>query len=174
MENPYTPPVAEATPSFSGTAELATLGERFLAAFIDGLINLGVGIVLVLLFVGVGIFGNFGETMASVPGQIGIYALMYGVFLLIHQKLMRASGQTIGKRAAKIRVVTLSGDIPTFGDQAIKRYGFMNLIGVIPLVGSVLSIVNILFIFRADRRCIHDLIANTRVIKAAPLLAPAV
>jgi hypothetical protein len=29
-----------------------------------------------------------------------------------------------------------------------------------------LSIVNVLFIFRSDRRCIHDLVADTRVVEA--------
>ncbi len=174
MENPYAPPVAEAPPGLSGTAELATLSERFLGAFIDGLISIGVVIILFLLLIGVGVFAGIGEYMASSLGQVVMVVLTYGIFLLIHQKPMRASGQTIGKRVAKIRVVTMSGDIPTFGDQAIKRYGFMQLIAIIPFVGTLLSLVNILFIFRADRRCIHDLVANTRVIKANPLPAPAV
>ena len=45
--------------------------------------------------------------------------------------------------------------------------GFLpGLIGAIPLVGTVFSLVNICFIFREDRRCIHDLMAGTHVVEA--------
>jgi uncharacterized RDD family membrane protein YckC len=36
------------------------------------------------------------------------------------------------------------------------------ILGLIPLY----AIVDALFIFRGDRRCIHDMIAGTRVIEA--------
>jgi uncharacterized RDD family membrane protein YckC len=35
----------------------------------------------------------------------------------------------------------------------------------IPLLGGLFSLVNVCFIFRDDRRCIHDLIADTIVVK---------
>ena len=35
----------------------------------------------------------------------------------------------------------------------------------IPFLGPILGIVNILLIFRGDRRCGHDLVANTRVVR---------
>jgi uncharacterized RDD family membrane protein YckC len=41
----------------------------------------------------------------------------------------------------------------------------MQGVGVLPFVGPLLSIVNVLLIFRDDRRCGHDLIAGTRVVK---------
>jgi uncharacterized RDD family membrane protein YckC len=41
------------------------------------------------------------------------------------------------------------------------RAWLVTLIGIIPLFG----LVDILFIFREDKRCIHDLIAGTRVIQ---------
>ena len=33
-------------------------------------------------------------------------------------------------------------------------------------VGQIVGIVDSIFIFRKDKRCLHDLIADTRVIKA--------
>ena len=36
----------------------------------------------------------------------------------------------------------------------------------IPWVGQFIVLVDSLFVFRKDKRCIHDLIANTKVIKA--------
>lgn len=40
------------------------------------------------------------------------------------------------------------------------------VISAIPLAGAAFGLVDILFIFRADRRCIHDLIAGTHVVTA--------
>ena len=69
----------------------------------------------------------------------------------------------------------------TFGDLALAmglmaicslntsprlRYLPVQLAGAIPLVGPIIGLVNILMIFRGDRRCGHDLIAGTRVVKA--------
>jgi uncharacterized RDD family membrane protein YckC len=34
------------------------------------------------------------------------------------------------------------------------------------MVGNFVGILDALFIFRSDRRCIHDLIAATRVVRA--------
>ena len=40
----------------------------------------------------------------------------------------------------------------------------MTLIGIFPAIGGIIQLVDILFIFRDDRKCIHDLIAGTVVI----------
>ena len=40
------------------------------------------------------------------------------------------------------------------------------VIGMVPLLGGIFSIVDACFIFRGDQRCIHDLMANTKVIRA--------
>jgi uncharacterized RDD family membrane protein YckC len=45
------------------------------------------------------------------------------------------------------------------------RYLPVQLITNVPLAGPVLNLVNVLMIFRGDRRCGHDLIAGTRVVK---------
>jgi uncharacterized RDD family membrane protein YckC len=40
------------------------------------------------------------------------------------------------------------------------------IIGAIPYLGGIYGLVDALFIFRDDRRCVHDHIAGTRVVKA--------
>jgi len=42
----------------------------------------------------------------------------------------------------------------------------MYLISAIPVVGSFFVLIDTLLVFRADRRCVHDLIAGTKVVKA--------
>ena len=46
------------------------------------------------------------------------------------------------------------------------RYMPWHLGSNLPFIGWLLGLVNILMIFRADRRCGHDLIAGTQVVKA--------
>ncbi|MBD3392455.1 MAG: hypothetical protein GF418_10265 [Chitinivibrionales bacterium] len=36
----------------------------------------------------------------------------------------------------------------------------------IPILGSLFALINVLFVFREDHRCIHDLIAGTKVVSA--------
>ena len=43
------------------------------------------------------------------------------------------------------------------------RYVLVMLLGAIPIIGGLLGVIDFLFIFREDRRCVHDLIAGTKV-----------
>jgi hypothetical protein len=43
----------------------------------------------------------------------------------------------------------------------------INLIGVIPTVGTYFPFLDLGFIFGPERRCLHDLIADTKVVVAA-------
>jgi uncharacterized RDD family membrane protein YckC len=47
----------------------------------------------------------------------------------------------------------------------LKRYLPISVVSVIPVVGPLLTLIDILFIFRSDRRCVHDLIADTQVLE---------
>lgn len=60
--------------------------------------------------------------------------------------------RTDGSRAGLTRIFFLRMFVP-------------GLIGGIPVVGMIFSIVDPLFIFQESRRCVHDLIADTVVIK---------
>ena len=48
------------------------------------------------------------------------------------------------------------------------RYLPTAVVTQIPLIGSILGITDILFIFGQERRCVHDLIAGTKVIDYRP------
>lgn len=53
--------------------------------------------------------------------------------------------------------------------KAVLLRAFVNgLIGAIPFVGFIYGIVDILSIFRSDRRCYHDQLAGTQVIQGQP------
>ena len=74
-------------------------------------------------------------------------------------------GQTIGKRYCKIKIVTEKNEVPQFSDYA-KRFGFYWGVGYVPYIGQVLSLLNILLIFHKNKRCGHDYIAKTFVVKS--------
>ena len=40
------------------------------------------------------------------------------------------------------------------------------IITAVPFVGPLVGLIGILFIFRDDRRCLHDHLAGTRVVQA--------
>lgn len=164
-ENPYQSPNSTIEDYASATGlELAERVTRLGAAIIDGLISL---VIIVPIMFMTGFF-----SMAYSGEQPGIgYSLMIGllgmvIFLAIQFVPLKQSGQTWGKRFLKIKIVNMDGSQPEVMRLIGLRYVLPQLISSIPLVGGLFALVNILFIFRADRRCIHDLIAGTQVVKA--------
>jgi uncharacterized RDD family membrane protein YckC len=165
--NPYSTPTSDPTvaASFDGQPQLATLGQRFVGAIIDGLISAA---VIVPIGFAMGVYSTNAVHKPGFMETTGLALAGFAIFVAIHWTFLNATGQTIGKKVAKTRIVTMDGKKPGMGDLVGKRYAFMNLIGLIPLVGGIVSLVNILFIFRKDRRCLHDLIGGTQVVKAVP------
>ena len=51
------------------------------------------------------------------------------------------------------------------GQSVFLRNWVPKLIGSVPYLGMLFSLIDSLFIFRDDRRCIHDHIAGTRVVR---------
>ena len=91
---------------------------------------------------------------------IAVLALL--AYPIVQVVLLVEYGQTIGKRLGGIRIVMMSaGENGGFVPNVLLRAWLNFIIGIIPLYG----LVDVLFIFREDRRCIHDLIAGTRVIR---------
>jgi uncharacterized RDD family membrane protein YckC len=65
-------------------------------------------------------------------------------------------GQTVGKMAFRIRVVSRDGGPLSFGQSALRHLGAW-------VSAVILGIGYLLAAFRADKRGLHDLIAGTRV-----------
>lgn len=87
----------------------------------------------------------------------------YQLYLLVQR------GQTIGKRALGIRIVDhQTDDVPNWLRVVFVRQMLPGLIGAIPYVGWAFLIADPLFIFRDDRRCLHDFLAETEVIVGHP------
>lgn len=74
-------------------------------------------------------------------------------------------GQTIGKRIVGIRVSRSDGSAVGFFRYLILRALPINLATRIPVVGLLLFFVDALMVFNRPRRCLHDYIADTIVVR---------
>lgn len=153
----YTPPIA--TPY-----QLAERGARLGASLIDALIGAFASFALVLPTIGFGRYLELAATSSFLVGLVGA-VVGYVLFLAIHGKFLAESGQTIGKKVLGIRIANLDGGKPEFGQLAFRRYLYL-LLPMIPFLGSLLVLIDVLTIFRESRRCLHDDFAGTVVVKA--------
>ena len=144
------------------TPNLASRGARLGGALIDAVISLVVIIPMMLLM------GILADMYAGLPmtfnQQIILFVVAWSFFLVINGYLLYTRGQTIGKLIVKTKIVDLNGNLPGFGKLFLLRYIVFGLLAQIPIVGELLSLVNALFIFREDHRCLHDHLAGTRVV----------
>jgi len=162
--NPYAPPIAnlENTPT-QNSGELAGRWQRLFAVLIDGLIGAAYGLPIAFLL-GFFDYSKRGEQpplyLALISGAIG-----FVLFVIVHGYFLKQNGQTLGKKALGIRIVSLDNSLPSLQTLLVQRYLPISLVSIIPFVGSFLPLIDGLFIFRDDKRCIHDLIAGTKVVK---------
>ncbi len=86
-------------------------------------------------------------------------------FILLNGYYLKKDSQTIGKRIVGIRIVDMDNQILTLGKILVLRYLLIRIAAMIPFAGGLYGFVDMLFIFRQNRRCLHDLIAGTKVVK---------
>lgn len=145
---------------------LATRGERFLAAVIDFIIQM---IFIFPLALGLGLYlalTTENQWTIQILSQLGGGLITVLVFLVLNGYLLASHGQTIGKLLLKTRIVDRDTNrILPFWPLILKRYSWLWISGVIPVVGMVVWLVDALLIFRDTRACLHDDVAGTKVIK---------
>jgi uncharacterized RDD family membrane protein YckC len=142
---------------------LASRWARLGASIIDSIIMMVI-VLPVMYFT-----GGFEGVMEGRQPSAG-YTLVMGilgliVFFVINYRFLVSNGQTVGKKVLEIKIVDLDGNVPTFQPQLLIRYAVYMLPAQIPFVGQVLNLINILFIFTKEKRCIHDLVAKTKVVQ---------
>ena len=139
---------------------LADRDVRLLAVVLDqGLASLAVAPV-VLLYVAISPTPDT-ATMPVAAGQYLTVAVL-GAFVVLQYWLLSVRGQTLGKIAMGIRIERPDGSLPGFGRVVVLRSW---LVGLLSGICGVFSLVDVLFILSADRRTLHDRIADTRVVQ---------
>jgi uncharacterized RDD family membrane protein YckC len=143
--------------------EDATRISRLFASIID--IVLLMIIFMPIMWLTGGFDGvTTGETF-SLGYSIVIGIVGYIIFLALNGQLLIKKGQTLGKKLQNIKVVTLSDERPELYPHLIKRYVVFFFIGYVPTIGTLLSFGNLLAIFSKQKKCGHDIFAQTRVVK---------
>lgn len=167
-QNIYQAPQSEVTDDTAGVSQLASRWARLGAAILDGFL---IAIVTIPILMALGIFETAIASAQSGEAMSLQYTLMSAVmgiaaFFLLNGYLLAKKGQTVGKKLVNIRITDMDGSQVSFGKLIGLRYVPFWGVGYIPIIGSILALVNVLFIFRSDKRCVHDLIAGTQVINA--------
>lgn len=106
------------------------------------------------------------ELLANIAPALPLLIIPLLAFVIVQVVMLVKNGQTIGKKMLGIRIVKLDGSNPGFTNVIIMRGILPGLIGGIPMVGPVFSLIDVLLIFREDHRCVHEMIAGTIVVKA--------
>ena len=152
--------------------DLASRGARLGAAILDNLSS------FLALMPGLLLFG-LAEEMPSTYDQdleMGALLLFFGALftlLIVQLVLLAKRGQTIGKWLLDISIVDVTDQtLPSWGRLVGLRYLLPGVLGAVPVFGVLFAAANVLFIFRDDRRCIHDHLAGTLVIDGGPYNTP--
>ncbi len=140
---------------------LATRMQRLAAALLDDFIAV---LTLIPVMSYYNLF-SYIEAEKVIPMNIIISINIYAfvMFILIHGFLLYNYGQTIGKKVVGIAISTYDFQVPNFNRVIALRYVPFRVAGLIPGL-NVLPIINVLFIFRKDKQCLHDMLAKTQVI----------
>lgn len=132
----------------SGVLDLAPIGRRFWAyladVFILYAVNFAIGFAL-----GIAMRNN-----AAAAPVLGCVSALVGLVITIvyDGALVASSGQTLGKRALKIKVVSETGADVTAG-QAWGR-----------ALAKLIPFAQLVALFNNERKGIHDMLAHTRVV----------
>ncbi len=165
-ENRFAPPLAHVEDVAQGPGVLAGRGTRLGATLIDAVLA-GLTFGLLALVSPINVFKP-AVTAGGSLWMLMVQNLVIGfiLFLVIHGYLLATRGQTVGKSLLKIRIVRSDGSPASFGRIIGLRYLTTSALASIPVIGSIYGLVDVLLIFRASRRCLHDQIADTIVVTA--------
>ncbi|NOH33472.1 RDD family protein [Vibrio chagasii] len=139
----------------------ASRWTRFLAFFIDGVIT-AVIILPIWMYTD---YTQIGEI--NLRELAAVYVYLGLMFLLVHGYLLNKKGQTIGKHLMDIAIVDMEGKPLGLYKILGKRVVPMLAFKIVPISGNLIAMMESLFIFRKNRRCLHDLIAGTQVVSVS-------
>ncbi len=172
-ENVFAPPKSVvADRGMESQGQKASRGERLGAKFIDGLLYY-VSLWPLMGWVSVNYLARFNARAVSTLGYFADWhawmaggVAMAAVIALIDARLVQRNGQTIGKKLFNIRIVRSDGSPVTLSRVFFLRFLISRALAWVPFVGGLYVLTDTLFIFGDRRRCVHDYIADTIVVRA--------
>jgi uncharacterized RDD family membrane protein YckC len=150
---------------------LSSWPRRAVAMLIDSLV-----LLVPWPLVGLAFGLDFGELIEDAPGLLpsenellALAASAIAAFLYLPLIMRITDGATLGKLAARIRVVRTDGKPMSFTRAAWREVGVKTvLLGAIPLPFTILAMLaDYLWpLWDPENRAIHDMLAGTRVVRS--------
>ena len=140
--------------------DLASLGERMVAAIIDL-------VILVGYFILIELFGTFSNNLySSDVGWVAFFIIMLPVtfYSLLSETFL--NGQTVGKRVMGIKVISLSGNQAAFSQYLIRW-----LFRLVDLWMSSFVLATIMVAATEKHQRLGDIVAGTTLVKTIPRTA---
>jgi uncharacterized RDD family membrane protein YckC len=150
--------LAEGAEIRTGQLRYASVGTRFVAALLDGLLLLVASVVVQFVLLGL-TFEQFIGVTPVTSVFVELVRQLFGLALGLSYEafLIGKYGATLGKMACRIKVVTADGGKVSYG-RAIGRHFAKFLSTITLMIGYIIAI------FDSEKRALHDRICNTRVV----------
>jgi uncharacterized RDD family membrane protein YckC len=139
-----------------GALDLATVGRRWGGSIVD---TLALYVVYIPATIGFAAVSN-GAPGHAQPGLLIIlfYAVLLGIPVVYEGLMVSSRGQTLGKMAVGIKIVSPDGSAVSPGQAWGRAVVKMAL-------GTCAGITFLPALFTKDRTTIHDMVAKTRVVR---------
>lgn len=143
--------------SVTGQLELAGTGRRFGALWIDAILFRFLSAFAEVLAGMVAAAARISETQSLVLAALAVFFSL-ALWAIYEGLMLQARGQTLGKMALGIKVVSVDGSDISAG-QAWGRAALRQLLGSLLLVDYIPAF------FTKEKTCLHDMLAKTRVVR---------
>ncbi|MEZ5302194.1 MAG: RDD family protein [Verrucomicrobiales bacterium] len=170
--NPYAPPKAEAgtasTEYDPGGTELASRWLRLGGHLIDVLFLVGIAFGLTFLVAALSpdmVLSLDDDLFGGDSRFYLLIGLVFAIYLGTNIPLWHYRGQSLGKLLLGMKIIRADGArAPLWRILFLRTFPIL-ILGEIPLIGRLISIVDAVLIFRDSRQCLHDDFADTIVIR---------
>lgn len=176
--DPFAPPAADLDPRLlpeGAKQPLAGRWTRLGAAWLDGIVLLPCllvgGVISFLIWNGADAWTA--EAVKSPTRTLGIFAIFFlcCIPMLAYQwYLVSTTGQSLGKRWTKIKIVKKDGSPVDFVSAVLLRSWVPVIVGWVfagiglNVLANFYNFADTVSIFTSQRRMLHDLIAGTKVV----------
>lgn len=151
----------------------ASLGNRVSASLVDAGATVAAGIAGALVGACLGgvaglLDGGSAQSLLETGTNLGAMIGLFG-FAALQVYLISISGQTVGKKWFRIRIVRTNGRAAGFihgwGLRSLIPAMFTYFFTALMLPAFVFVVADLAFVFSSQRRTLHDRIAGTRVVE---------
>lgn len=160
----------------SNDQPLAERWKRFVGALVDGCLETicwtPAGLAMMRGMRDLAASGEVSDPAQLMPQvmPLAIRAMVHSlpylaVLVLIQAILLSVRSQSVGNMLVRTRIVNVTDGAPGgFLRAFLLRGALARVLRQVPFIGGLFWLVDTCFIFREDKRCLHDLIAGTKVV----------